>query len=598
MISRRNFLSITLMMAVLFFLFQFSQVLKEQENDYNINEYASGLNLGFGDYLGSLGHFASGDFVVYVGPAEGGFLDVASQWCRYSKRNLVVLDNISDFSAEDGIVPEVVLLDAEAISLDADIPVIRRYAEREGISFVFANLPDASTIARNRSFMELLGIAQVVEEQTQLDGIHLFKGFLLGGEVIYEVNEKDKERQDLEFTVPWYRTAYSTKTYMMGMKEDETLKNEQLPSIIWRNSVGKGRIFVVGNGYMKGELGLGLLSGIASEMKSFELYPVVNAQNVTAANLQGFSRENQEILNILYSRDQAGLLKDIILPDLYAMMEQCGEKPTYFLSPQYDYEDGIEPSADNYVYYMQQIKEQHGEAGWSMDAKSGTDFLNKTRQDGAYRERLEDQYHFSAFYILEEALGRLPEARKESLFADLKTISLDREAGDGMPLSFYDEKVTLQAVTNRADKYTYMDDLRLKAVETALGYSNVLVDMNLIIWPKSREERWEVLGERIAANLNTYWKPYDSFDSTTLSESDMRLRKFMAMDYTCERRGDVISVSVSGVDGETWFVLRTHGEQVESAQGAFFKEIEEDAYLICAQRAEITLRVRPKGTRK
>lgn len=363
--------------------------------------------------------------------------------------------------------------------------------------------------------------------------------------------------------------------------------------------MGKGRIFVVGNGYMKGELGLGLLSGIAAEMKSFELYPVVNAQNVTAANLQGFSKENQEILNNLYSRDQAGLLKDIILPDLYAMMEQCSEKPTYFLSPQYDYEDGIEPSADNYVYYMQQIKEQHGEAGWSMDAKPGTDFLKKTQQDSAYRERLEDQYHFSAFYILEEAMGRLPEAQKESLFTNLKTISLDRgQSGSRETLSFYDDKVTLQAVTNRADKYTYMDDLRLKAVETALGYSNVLVDMNMIIWPKSREERWEVLGEKIAANLDTYWKPYDSFDSTTLSESDMRLRKFMAMDYTCERKGDEISVSVSGVDGETWFVLRTHGEEIARAQGAFFKEIEEDAYLICAQRTEITLKVQPKGKRK
>ena len=39
MVSRRNFISIILMMAVLFFMFQFSQVIKIRGNDYNINEY-------------------------------------------------------------------------------------------------------------------------------------------------------------------------------------------------------------------------------------------------------------------------------------------------------------------------------------------------------------------------------------------------------------------------------------------------------------------------------------------------------------------------------------------------------------------------------
>lgn len=598
MISRRNFFSITLMMAALFFLFQFSQVLKEQENDYNINEYASGLDLGFGDYLGPLGHFASGDFVVYVGPEEGDFRKVVSQWCQYSKRNLVVLDNMADFSAEDGILPEIVLLDAKTVSADSDVSAIRRYMEKDGISFVFANLPEPSVIAGNESLMELLGIVQVVEERTQLSGIHLFKGFLLGGEVIYEVKDKDRELQDLEFTVPWFRTGYNTKTYMMGMLEDETLANEQLPSLIWRNSIGNGRIFVVSGDYMEGELGLGFLSSIVAEIKDFELYPVMNAQNVTLANLQGFSRENQDMLNTLYSRDQAGVLKDIVLPDLYAMMEQCGEKPTYFLSPQYDYDDAVEPSVDNYIYYMQQIKEQHGEAGWSLDAKQGTDFMKKVRLDGAYRNRLEDSYHFSAFYLSEELLLRLPEVQKEGLFEDLKTISFSRKNNSGQILSFYDDKITLQAVTNRAERYTYRDDLRLRAVETALGYSNVMVDLNSIIWPRSSEERWEKLGERIAANLNTYWRAYDCFDSTTLSESDIRLRKFMAMDYVCERRGNEISVSISGVDGENWFVLRTHGEEIEKAQGASFKQIEEDAYLICAQRAEITLKVKSKAKRK
>ena len=68
MISRRNFFSMTLMMAALFFLFQFSQIMKEQENDYHTNEYVGGIDIEMGDYWqsGEM-HFASGDFVVFVG---------------------------------------------------------------------------------------------------------------------------------------------------------------------------------------------------------------------------------------------------------------------------------------------------------------------------------------------------------------------------------------------------------------------------------------------------------------------------------------------------------------------------------------------------
>lgn len=39
MISRRNFLIILLMMGVLLFMFQFSQLVKENGNDYETNEY-------------------------------------------------------------------------------------------------------------------------------------------------------------------------------------------------------------------------------------------------------------------------------------------------------------------------------------------------------------------------------------------------------------------------------------------------------------------------------------------------------------------------------------------------------------------------------
>lgn len=599
MISRRNFLSMTLMMAALFFLFQFSQVMKEQENDYDTNEYVGGIDIEMGDYWQSEDmHFASGDFVAFVGNQGGEFYSIVSQWCQYTKRNLVTFETMSDFSTEDGIRPEAVFVDAGKLSLWPDVNLFRKYMQKDGLSFVVSNLPGPDVIRQSKVLMEVLGIAEVVEAETEVSGVHLFEGLLLGGEAIYEVKEEDKEKQDLNFTVPWYRTAYNTKTYMMGMLEDDELDNEYLPALIWRNSVGEGRIYSINGDYMQGVLGLGLLSGIMADMKSYELYPVVNARNITVANMGGFSRENQERLNALYSRDQAGLMQTIILPDMLAMMEQSDARPTYFLSPQYDYEDGIFPSTDNYVYYMQQINEQRGEAGWSMEAKPGTSLKKKTAEDGSFRERLGDQYRFSAVYMPEGYLEELPEVKEEALLADMRTISIKKEeSGSEQVLSIYEDGVTLQSITNYAEKHTYLDDLRLKAVETALGYSNMLVDMNMLLWPKSSDEQWEILGDNIARNLNTYWKAYDYFDATTLSESDARLRRFVKMDYVQEREEDAIKIRISGVEGETYFILRTHGEEIAGGRGAAFREMEKDAWLICAYGTEVTLNMKRSGSK-
>ena len=41
MVSKRNFLTITIIMAITFFLFQFLNIAKERWNDYEVNSYVS-----------------------------------------------------------------------------------------------------------------------------------------------------------------------------------------------------------------------------------------------------------------------------------------------------------------------------------------------------------------------------------------------------------------------------------------------------------------------------------------------------------------------------------------------------------------------------
>ena len=72
----------------------------------------------------------------------------------------------------------------------------------------FATLPQSSVIREYRDLRELLGIRAVIADEIPLAGMHLFSGFLLGGEEIYEVTELgEEERQDMNPSVPGIRPA-------------------------------------------------------------------------------------------------------------------------------------------------------------------------------------------------------------------------------------------------------------------------------------------------------------------------------------------------------------------------------------------------------
>ena len=153
----------------------------------------------------------------------------------------------------------------------------------------------------------------------------------------------------------------------------------------------------------------------------------------------------------------------------------------------------------------------------------------------------------------------------------------------------YEDGLLIQRGTNDAFSHTYSENLRMRAVESALGYTSVIMNMERVAYPQTSEDSWEKLYEQMSANLTTYWKPYSCFDKTTLTESDVRARRFLNLDYAESRKGQQIAVSVSNFEKQAFFVLRTHGEQVSAVENGTFLEIEKDAYLIGADAENIVI---------
>jgi len=606
-------------------MFQFSQVIKENESDYDVNAYAleealpiepvwngetvtarggAGASggagaLGTADGIGG-DESAQERFVVFCGSEDGDVFSVVRQWCAYTRRNLVLCGSAEEYAVQEGCLPEAFLVDSESVDLTENLEGFYGLTDF-GITMIFCNLPDVSVVSGNEKLQKLLGIQQIPMEEVEVEGICLLEDFLLGGEVRYLAErEEDEKYQDLELTVPWYVPAGGTKTYMMGILdeflEEYEEKNEYFPALIWRNGYGQSKIFSVNGDYMSDMTGIGMLEGMMYEADSYDVYPVVNAQNVIVTNYPQFAGENDEVMMELYSRSTRGVLRDICWPDLSSLVERNKLRLTCMFAPQYDYRDGTEPSGEEVPFYLQQLKEAGAEAGLSLSHWEEVSLEEKLQRDGEFYRSLEERYQYSAAFAERETLESLGEVQAGApLLSDVRTVAWDCGQKEAV-VSWRDRtgggtSVTLQGVTSDAKSHTYSEDLYVRSMETALGYSNVRIDMHDVVWPESEEDQWEKMYDKISGNMNTYWRIFSAFSKTTLTESDRRIRNFLNLDYRDWRQEDRVYLEVSGAE-EGWFILRVHGEEIVSAEGTEYQEIEGGAYLLHVTEGQAVVSLR------
>lgn len=598
MVSKRKFFSIATMMFVLFFLFQFSMVLRDSRNTYDVNsslaeKKADGENQWTPSDSNSTTVIGADSSVVFVGNEDGDMGTAVSRWCTYAKRKLISCKSVRTYKSDDKNLPEMMILESEKYA-DGDNLTTLETLEKKGVIIFFGCLENVKNIQNNKALMKFLGIQKVVAEETHLAGVKLFEGLLLGGEVTYNTSKdkEEKKRQDLELNVPWYQVGSGTKTYMVGLLDEKTgknVENEDLPTIIWRNGIDYGSVFAVVGDYMKDSTALGLLDGMRAEALQYTIYPIVNAQNLSMVNFPVFADENNTEMLKLYSQSVTGIARDIMWPALISVVEKSDMKMTCFIQPQADYTDDIEPKSGNLEFYLKQMKEQSAEAGISLEYQKLDKAEDKVTKDTEFFENEKINYRFGAAFAKEKDLKGILKDTDSGLLGDVGTLVCDYTENQPV-VSYYSDSVTLQTVTSDGMNYAYSDDIRMRSIQTALGYTNVMLDMYDIFWPQEKTDRWEVMQKRFSSNLLTYWKNFRDFDSTTLSESNARIRTFLNLAYSQSREDNTITLQTS--EAGSWFILRTHGEEIDEIDGGSQTEIEADAYLICAEDTTVKIRLK------
>lgn len=608
MVSRRNYIAITMMFLILFFMFQFSGIMKEQLNEYESNAYA-GIT---GTALTSADCFTpqEDEAELFCVSSDARVTGVVTSFCAYSKRNLRCVAGVGEL---DGLSVQgkTVVIDGACVTEEDEVASLRTLAE-QGTNLIFARLPAYDFIADSTALQELLGIYQAYRPEVVLSGMHLFSGFLLGGEALYEVQtEGDSERQDMAVGLPWYVTGKGTKAYMVGTLTDETYqeavddgiaqnfflvgtdeestKNSVLPAILWRKSFPQSRVFCVNGEFLTEQAGIGILSAFMAECSAYELYPVVNAQNLVVAGYPVFSEENREEMSRYYSQSPTAVYQDIVWPSLVSMVNRTKSKMTCMMTPGFRYGEEGELSGEQVSFYLKLFREEDIEAGLAAASGTASSIAEKLQEDDGFWEKYAPGYSFLSMVLknADQLTGEDTAALPESV----RTAAVQDQSGEYPVVGYIGENLTAQYATGNGMTHTFMDDFRLRCVETALGYSTIVLDLERVTYPESEEDSWHTLSKRIAANLVTYWKPYDAFEETTLSRSDDRIRRFLALDYTLERNGDTILLRIEHFDTEAYFVLWIKNESVKCVEGGSAEQIEDGVYLIHAAEPEVSIQV-------
>lgn len=484
----------------------------------------------------------------------------------------------------------MIILESELRAIGNDLKTLKNL-EGQGVMIVFGCLENPELIQNTPQLMEFLGIKRVVSRETTLNGVKLFEGLLLGESVTYETpqEESEKERQDLQLDVPWYQLGNGTKTYLVGLFDEDSgkdVENEELPSLIWRNGINNSSVFAVVGDYMKDSTALGLLDGMLAEDSEYSLYPVVNAQNLSMVNFPVFADENNAEMQEIYSQSMTGISRDIMWSSLVSIVEKSDRKMTCFIQPQADYEDGIEPNARNLKFYLQQMKEQNAEAGISLQYQNTASLEEKVNEDADFFQKENSSYIYGAAFTESKNVDSVLQLEDTDLLRNVSTLVCEYTEEEPV-VSYCSDSVTLQSVTSDGMSYTYSDDIRMRSIQSALGYTNVMLNMYDIFWPQKDTDRWEVMQKRFSSNLLTYWRDFSSFASTTLSESNTRTRTFLNLDYSEKREENKITLKTS--EPGSWFILRTHGEEIADIQGGSQTKLEDGAYLICAEDTTVEI---------
>ena len=177
MISRSNYIAITLIMCIVLLMFQLtgiseSVLMNDGDNIYAqdaVPEEQIGLEQKRYEQRQEQLVLASGtmDAVGLVGDPSEDCLQIGRNWSLSQKKGYCYYGNLSE-AAADVSGAGFLIVDGTTLG-ETDVEALRTLAD-QGRHVVVSGLPDSRLLGTNRALRQSLGILEIVEDEITVDG--------------------------------------------------------------------------------------------------------------------------------------------------------------------------------------------------------------------------------------------------------------------------------------------------------------------------------------------------------------------------------------------------------------------------------------------
>jgi len=510
------------------------------------------------------------------------------EWCMYNRFRYQVFTQLPEPAQLADC--HVILFD-DPIADAAQLPTLQAYA-LQGNDMIFTRLPTYQELQAAPELADFYGIQGFVQEQLPINGLYIFDEFFVGGERIYGLKDIYGDTDaDIPATVPWYDLRAGYLMFIQAVAQDGSIDYMDLPGLLWRTYTGNANVFVVNTDIFQGKNLPGLLTACMAQMRAYYVYPVVNAQTISVVDFPMLAQENAETMAALYSRGAEALGRDVLWPGIVKILKNYNSAFNFFMAPQLDYADGTQPTGTLLSFYRQEIEQQSGMLGLSMQQHSTATLETICAENAAFLEKEMPEYRFTAACVTGEQLAQL--AGKEELPAPLGSATLlMTDMAENQPLMRFINGRTL-AVSFTTDGFIHesMDDLRLLCIENALGMNNQKVEMGKAFYPAAGED-WNTLN-LLWSRGDTFQKPYHGFDNVTVYGLEEKARTFLSVDYEYGMENGVFCLDVTNGVKNASFVLRLADYAIQKVEGGSCKQLSDTAYLLQPEEGSMFLTLKP-----
>ena len=217
------------------------------------------------------------------------------------KIEYIAKSTMEQFSDKQREAAKVMLVTTSSVAEAGDASELLRVVEEEGKQIFFTSF----SIGEELDEMEKeIGVLRQNGTQ-KVDGMIVFEGLFVQGMVYYE--ELPMEVDDV------FLDASCTKM-IREREEEDTKKQEELIPLLWKKNYGEGKIYVANGPFFEEKSGIGILTGVLSDMKDVFAYPVVNSKSVLMDYYPEYQDLDMEMISNNYNRTAAAFYRDIIWP--------------------------------------------------------------------------------------------------------------------------------------------------------------------------------------------------------------------------------------------------------------------------------------------